>query len=374
MKRDIPFFNYRAIVQAQRDELFRAIEDVVDGGRFILQEELEAFEGALAEFLGVSHAFGVGNGTDALVLALKASGVEPDDEVVLPSHTFVATASAVAQVGAKPVLVDVRDDHLIDPDAVRSAVSPRTKALMPVHLNGRTADMGALAAIAHEHGLLIVEDAAQGLGSEFEGRKAGTFGRAAGFSFYPAKLLGCFGDGGAVVTDDADVADRISTLRNHGRMDDGSVREFSYNSRLDNVQAAVLLVKMRHFDEEIRRRREIAAFYDGRLRGVPGILLPPAPDEGGRHFDVYQNYEVELPRRDAVRERLTERGVGTIVQWGGRAVHQFPALGFDVRLPMTDRVMADSLLLPMHPHLRDEEVEYVAAAVLESADAASRAA
>ena len=374
MKRDIPFFNYRAIVQAQRDELFRAIQDVVEGGRFILQQELEDFEAALADFLGVAHAFGVGNGTDALVLALRASGVERGDEVILPSHTFVATASAVAQVGARPVLVDVRDDHLVDPEAVRRVVTPRTRVIMPVQLNGRTADMDAIQAVADEHGLLVVEDAAQGLGSAFRGRKAGTFGRAAGFSFYPAKLLGCFGDGGGVVTDDAEVADRITTLRNHGRMDDGNVREYSYNSRLDNVQAAILLVKLRHFEGEIRRRREIAAAYDERLRGLPGAVLPPPPTDDGPHFDVFQNYEIELPRRDDVRERLAERGVGTIVQWGGKAVHQFPALGFDVRLPVTERVMSDSLMLPLHPHLSDEEVEYVAAAVVEAADAASRAA
>ena len=200
--RTIPFFNYPALFARQREEILSTVERVFSAGKLILQEDLEQFEANLAQYLGVKHAFGVGNGTDGLLIALMASGVEKGDEVIMPSHTFIATGAAVHYAGATPVLADCRDDHLIDPQSVREKVTKRTKAIVPVQLNGRTCEMDALHEIADEYGLVIVEDAAQGLGSEYRRRKAGTFGRAAMFSFYPAKVLGCFGDGGGVVTND----------------------------------------------------------------------------------------------------------------------------------------------------------------------------
>jgi dTDP-4-amino-4,6-dideoxygalactose transaminase len=224
--------------------------------------------------------------------------------------------------------------------------------------------MDALQDIAVRHGLMIVEDAAQGLGSRFGGRRAGTFGVAAGFSFYPAKLLGCFGDGGAVVTSDPEVARRVGELRNHGRTEDGEVSGFSYNSRLDNVQAAILDLKLAGFEGSLTLRRRLASIYQERLGGIPDLRLPPAPDADPRRFDVYQNYEIEAPGvRDELREHLAQAGIGTIIQWGGKAVHQFSALGFDLELPITERIMRDSLLLPMHAALTEDDAEYVADAV-----------
>jgi dTDP-4-amino-4,6-dideoxygalactose transaminase len=364
VRRSLPFFDYPALFRAHETEFMSTLQRVLASGKLILQEDLERFERNLADYLGVAHAFGVGNGTDALLIALRASGVGPGDEVILPSHTFVATASAVHHAGAKPVLVDVGDDHVIDPDLVERAVGPATRAIMPVQLNGRTCDMDALRAIADRHGLIIVEDAAQGLGSEFRGRKAGTFGKAAGFSFYPAKLLGCFGDGGAVVTNDPEVARRVAELRNHGRTEHGDVSELSYNSRLDNLQAAILDLKLATFEDALALRRRIASIYHERLLPIQDLRLPPAPDADPGRFDVFQNYEIEAPgQRDELRAHLSEAGIGTIIQWGGKAVHQFSALGYQAELPVTERIMRDSLLLPMHAALTEADAEYVAETV-----------
>jgi len=357
--RTIPFFNYPGLFARQREEILSTVERVFAAGKLIMQEDLEQFEVNLAQYLGAKHAFGVGNGTDGLLIALIAAGVGRGDEVILPSHTFIATGAAVHHSGAIPVLADCRDDHLIDPASVRAKVTKRTKAIVPVQLNGRTCEMDRLQEIAEEHGLVIVEDAAQGLGSEYRGRKAGTFGRAAMFSFYPAKVLGCFGDGGGVVTDDDQIADRIKTLRNHGRMDDGDVSGWCFNSRLDNLQAALLDLKLKSFPEEVRRRREIAAVYQERLAAIGALRLPPSPRSDARHFDVYQNYEVEAHRRDELRDHLKANGVHTILQWGGKALHHFPALGFTVDLPITERIIARSLLLPMNTSLTDDDVSYI---------------
>jgi dTDP-4-amino-4,6-dideoxygalactose transaminase len=357
--RTIPFFNYPALFARQREEILSTVDRVFSAGKLILQEDLEQFEANLAQYLGVKYAFGVGNGTDGLLIALMASSVGKGDEVIMPSHTFIATGAAVHYAGATPVLADCRDDHLIDPKSVRGNVTKRTKAIVPVQLNGRTCDMDLLHEIADEYGLVIIEDAAQGLGSEYRGRKAGTFGRAAMFSFYPAKVLGCFGDGGGVVTDDDQVADRVKALRNHGRMDDGGVSGWSFNSRLDNVQAALLDLKLRSFPEEVRRRREIAARYQECLSEIEELRLPPGPNADPLHFDVYQNYEVEAHQRDELREHLKANGVHTILQWGGKAIHHFPALGFDVDLPVTERIISRSFLLPMNTSLTDDDVNYI---------------
>src|SRR5262249_655675 len=234
-----------------------------------------------------------------------------------------------------------------------------TSAIMPVQLNGRTADMDALQAIAKAHGLLIVEDAAQGLGSRFRGRFAGTFGAAGTFSFYPAKVLGCFGDGGAVVTNDHAVARQVALFRDHGRDETGRVVAWGLNSRLDNLQAAILGYKLKSFGADVARRRSVAARYQAELGDVKELALPPAPDADSDHFDVYQNYEIEAERRDELKGYLERWGVRTIIQWAGTPVHQFRELGFDVRLPRTDRLFTRCLMLPMNTALSDDDIDYV---------------
>ena len=333
---------------------------VMERGAFILQNDLVEFEEALSGFLGSNHVAGVANGTDGLNIALRAIGIGAGDEVIVPSHTYVASVASIHFAGATPVLVDCGPDHLVDAAAVASAVTPRTAAIMPVQLNGRTCEMDALQAIATRHGLANVEDAAQALGSKFKGRNAGTFGMAAAFSFYPAKLLGCFGDGGAVTTDDADVARKVSLLRDHGRDENGLVVDWGLNSRLDNLQAAVLSVKFHRIELEIERRREIARIYHEGLSDLDDLLLPPGPDSDADHFDVYQNYEIESGRRDELREQLERDGVRTIIQWGGRAVHQLEGLGLKgVDAPYTERMFTRCFLLPMNTSVTNEEAEYI---------------
>jgi dTDP-4-amino-4,6-dideoxygalactose transaminase len=356
----IPFFRYPHLFEQQRDEILKALTAVMDRGAFILQSDLVEFETALAGFTGANYALGVANGTDALNIALRAADIGVGDEVIVPSHTYVASAASIHFAGATPVLVECGADHMIDPAAVAAAVTPRTGAIMPVQLNGRTCDMDALQAIADRHGLLIIEDAAQALGSKFKGRNAGTFGIAAEFSFYPAKVLGCFGDGGGLTTNDSAMARKMSLLRDHGRDENGLVVTWGLNSRLDNLQAAVLNVKFQQLEAEIERRREIARLYRQGLRDIEDFVLPPGPDDDPDHFDVYQNYEVESGRRDDLRKQLEEDGIRTIIQWAGKPVHQFEGLGFDgVNLPETDRLFTRCFLLPMNTSLTNQEVEYI---------------
>ncbi|MDP2430854.1 MAG: DegT/DnrJ/EryC1/StrS family aminotransferase [Pseudomonadota bacterium] len=359
--RNIPFFNYPALFAEQEQELTEVILDVCRRGAYILQQDLAEFEKHLAAYMGVKHAFGVANGTDAIWLGLKACGIGPGDEVILPSHTYIATAAAVHFVGATPVLADIGADHMLDPGSVAALVTPRTKAIMAVQINGRTCAMDALQALADRHGLMLVEDAAQGLGSRFQGRMAGTFGRFGTLSFYPAKLLGCFGDGGAVLTDDDGIAEQIALLRDHGRHPEtGQVVAWGFNSRLDNLQAAILDFKLKTFDQDVARRRAIAAHYQARLGDLPELALPPAPDADPRHFDVFQNYEVESERRDELRAYLEQHGVRSIVQWAGTPVHRFEALGFgETRLPTTERFFQRCLLLPMNTTLNEEDVDAI---------------
>lgn len=357
--RTIPFFNYPALFARQQAELLPLIGDVLARGAYIMQKDLLDFESALAKYLGAKHVLGVADGTMALILAAMVTRVKPGDEVIVPSHTFVASAAAVHHAGARPVLVDCGEDHLIDPASVEKAITRRTKAIMPVQLNGRTADMDALQAIADEHGLLIIEDSCQALGSRFKGRCAGTFGLAGTFSFYPSKTLGCFGDGGAFVTNDDAAAEHAMLLRDHGRGSDGDVKVFGFNSRLDNLQAAILGFKLKHYEEEIGRRRQIAAMYDEMLREIDDLLLPPAPNADPDHFDIFQNYEIESGQRDTLRAHLEKNGVKTIIQWGGKTVHQFPALGLETHLPRTDQMTSRFMLLPMNTSLSDDDVRYV---------------
>lgn len=361
----IPFFNYRGAFAAREEEFIAIIRDVLRRGAFIQQRDLAEFEQALARFLGVKYAFGVGNATDGLIISFKAAGLAPGDEVIFPSHTMVASPAAVAHVGGVPIPVDCGPDHLLDPSAVAAAVTERTRAIMPVQLNGRTCDMDALGEIAERHNLLIIEDAAQALGSKFRGRYAGTFGVAAAFSFYPAKILGCFGDGGAVVTNDDEIARRVSLLRDHGRNEHGEVEFWGFNSRLDNMQAAILHAQFRNYEDIVSRRRSIARLYDELLSDVPQVSLPPGPDSDHDHFDVFQNYEIEADWREELRSFLSTRGVGTIVQWGGTPVHKFKRLGFDVLLPETERVFERCLMLPLNMMLKDDEVRRVAALIRE---------
>lgn len=361
---EIPFFRYPHVFGQQRDEILAAMLDVMARGAFILQNEVKDFETQIAQFIGAKHAIGTANATDALELIIKAAGIGAGDEVIVPSHTFVASAASIHNNGAIPVLADCGDDHLVDPASIEALITPRTKAVMPVQLNGRVCNMDRIQAVADKHRLPVIEDSSQGLGARFKGRCAGTFGLAGVFSFYPAKVLGCFGDGGMVVTNDDKLAAKIRLLRDHGRGGHGgNVEMWSRNSRLDNLQAAIMLVKMRIYPQEITRRRELAARYQHGLQGLSALHLPPAPQDASDHFDIYQNYELQADRRDELRAHLEANGVKTIIQWGGKAIHQSPVLGFKTKLPRTDHLFTRCFLLPMNTSLTDAEVDYICAQI-----------
>lgn len=359
MKRAIPFFNYPALFAAEESELMPIIHDVLRRGAYIMQKDLLQFESNLAKYLGVKHVIGVADGTVALMMGLRAAGVGPGDEVIVPSHTFVASAAAIHHVGALPVLADCGRDHLLDAASVAGKISKKTRAIMPVQLNGRTANMDGIIELALGNDLKIVEDSAQALGSKFKGRFAGTFGVAGTCSFYPSKTLGCFGDGGAVFTNDDEAADFIRLLRDHGRAASGDVVEWGYNSRLDNLQAAVLDFKLARYDQAVARRRQLAAIYQARLGDVAELVLPPGPDADPEHFDIYQNYEIEAERRDELRAYLDAQGVKTIIQWGGKTIHQFRDLGLNSDVPFTEAMTSRFCLLPMNTSLSDDDVHYI---------------
>lgn len=357
--RTVPFFNYPALFAERGDSYIDTLRDVMARGAYIMQKDLVLFEEELASFLGARHVIGVADGTVALTLSLKASGIGAGDEVIVSTHTFVATAAAVHHVGAIPVVCDCLPDSMMDPASAQRMISDRTRALMPTQLNGRTSDMHALGALAAAHNLKIVEDSCQALGASFDGTKAGLFGLAGSYSFFPAKTLGCFGDGGAIVTNDDAAAQEIREMRDHGRSADGKVRKFGHNGRLDNIQAAILRLKLAHYDEAIDRRRAIAARYQAGLGDIGQLLLPPPPGSDPLRFDIFQNYEIQAENRTGLRDHLSAQGIGTIIQWGGWMLHQFDDLDLRTDAPYAAGMVDRYMMLPMHHMLTDDEVDYV---------------
>jgi len=330
-----------------------------------MQKDLVDFERNLAAYTGAKYAVGVANATDGLQMAFQAGGLKPGEEVIICSHTMVATAAAVHYAGGVPVPVETGPDHLIDVASIKTAITPRTRAICPTQLNGRTCDMDAIMALAAEHKLEVYEDAAQALGSKFNGKGAGTFGRAACISFYPAKVLGCLGGGGAVLTNEEEIYTKLLLLRDHGRDHTGDVVLWGLNSRLDNLEAAYLDFQLKDYPGVVTRRRAIASLYQQRLGTCRQVKLPAAPDAEADHFDIFQNYEIEAEQRTALKDYLKSREVGTLIQWGGKAVHQFRKLGFTQNLPITDALFTRLLMLPMNMAISDEDVNYVADCIVD---------
>jgi len=359
----VPFLDLAAQHAQIRGEIDAAIGCVLDTGQFVLGEQTRAFEHEFAAFCGARHAVGVGNGMDALVLILRAMDIGSGDEVIVPGMTFIATWLAVSATGATPVPVDSGAlGFNIDPAAIEAAITPRTRAIMVVHLYGEPADMAAVTAIAARHGLRVVEDAAQAHGATCRGRRAGALGDAAGFSFYPGKNLGALGDGGAVVTDDDRLAARVRALRNYGSTRKYEHDEQGVNSRLDELQAAVLRVKLRYLDGWNARRREVAALYDQLLDGSGLVLPEPAAD----CTSAWHLYVVRSTARDALCARLAAVGIDTVIHYP-KPPHQQPAYaGHAVtatHLPRTEQLHREVLSLPMGPTLSAADVERVSSAV-----------
>lgn len=355
----VPYVDLAAQNRAQEDELLEAVRQVLRHGHYILGPEVEAFERRIAARLGVAHAVGVGSGTDALVLALRAHHIGPGDEVIVPSHTYFATATAVALQGARPVFVDIDPETmLLDPAQVAEAIGPRTRAIIPVHLNGAPCDMDALCELCQAHDVALIEDAAQALGARWRGEHVGTFGTGC-FSLHPLKILGALGDAGVVVTDDAELAARLRQLRTIGHVDRDHVRWVSGNARLDTLHAAMLLVKLDRLDEALAARRAHAAAY---AQELPEELVRPAALADPRAESIFCPFVIRHPRRDALQEALAARGVDAKIHYP-LSTHRQEAFSHlpPAHLPITDRVVSEILSLPSSAELtiaqRDRVIE-----------------
>jgi dTDP-3-amino-3,4,6-trideoxy-alpha-D-glucose transaminase len=365
---NIPFLDVKAAYVELRQELDDAYQRVMLSGSFVLGREVVAFEEEFAEYVGARYCVSVGNGLEALTLILRGLGIGEGDEVLVPAHTFVATWLAVSAVGARPIPVEPDDRTLnIDPGRLRKALTPQTKAVLPVHLYGQPADMQPILSFAREHRLSVIEDAAQAHGARYRGDRAGALGDAAGFSFYPSKNLGCFGDGGAVTTNDATLADRIRLLRNYGAREKYHHDIVGSNSRLDELQAAFLRVRLRILDRWNARRAEQAQYYQQTLAGLPGLsLLAVAPQTD----PAWHVFVVRHTDRDRLRDHLTAAGVGTSIHYP-IPPHRSPAYSAryqGVELPITERVAGEVVSLPIGPHQTPEQCRSVAAAILRFAD------
>ncbi len=360
MSYKVPFVNYPEHYRRIWREVTQTVEEALSRGDLILRQQLRQFEDNIAAFVGTKYAVGLNSGTDALYLSLLAADIGKGDEVITVAHTFVATVAVIVQCGATPILIDVDEDFNMNVDQLEAAISPRTRAIMPVHLNGRLCDMDRIMKIARKHNLLVLEDAAQALGATLDGRMAGAFGLTGCFSFYPAKILGCAGDGGMLVTSDKNVAEKVQLLRDHGvKRDTGEILFYGVNSRLDNIQAAMLDVKLKYLPKWIERRRELASLYEKGLAGIAQVKTPPPP-QAGRYFDVFTNYVIRSQRRDELVAHLRESGVEVLISWP-IPMHHNPGLkltGF--RLPETERVSKDVVSLPLIPEMDNDQVKYVA--------------
>lgn len=366
MKQKVPFLDMKPQYEELRAEMDSAYQRVMDSGWYILSDEVGNFEKEFAQYLGVSHCIGVGNGLEALQLILMGYGIGEGDEIIVPANTYIASWLAVSYVGATPIPVEPdAGTYNIDPARIESAITKRTKAIMPVHLYGQPSEMDAINQIAEEHGLYVVEDSAQTHGARFNGRMAGALGSAAGFSFYPTKNLGAFGDAGAVTTDDAQLADRIRVLRNYGSRKKYFNEVKGHNSRLDPLQAAFLRVKLKRLDEWNQRRSRIAEFYLEGLSDIPDVVLPTIAPNAAH---VWHLFVISAADRDQLQAHLEQRGVGTLVHYP-IPPHLSEAYA-DLKykrgdFPISERIADSVLSLPMGPHLHLDEAGYVVECVKE---------
>ena len=357
----VPFLDLQRINDRHRAAYQAALSRVLDSGRVLLGEETAAFEREFAAWCGTEHCVGVGNGYDALHLVLRAWGITAGDEVIVPSHTFIATWLAVSEVGARPVPVEPAPGSCnIDPALVEAAITPRTRAIIAVHLYGRPAPMRELQAIAHRHGLKLLEDAAQAHGAQLGGQRCGSLADAAAFSFYPGKNLGALGDGGAITTRDGALADQLRRLANYGSRIKYHHEVVGVNSRLDELQAAFLRERLRVLDADNAHRRQVARTYLQGLAGLPGLVLPTADDSDSQ--SAWHLFVVRHPQRDALAERLTARGIATLVHYPV-PIHRQGAYAASpaaqLALPAADTWAREALSLPMGPTLSEADVQAV---------------
>lgn len=363
----IPVLDLKAQYATIREEIQAAINNVLENQHFILGPEVKALEQEVARYCGRKYAVGVASGTDALLLGLKACGIGPGDEVIVPSFTFIATADCVSLLGATPVFAEVDPNTFnLDPDDVSARITSRTRAVVPVHLYGQCADLDPLLDLAQSHGLKVVEDCAQAIGATYRGRLAGSIGDVGCFSFFPSKNLGGYGDGGMVLTDSDELHRHLISLRAHGSTKKYFSEEQGWNSRLDELQAAILRVKLRHLPQWTKQRRATAGRYDDLLRGLPGLSIP---QRNGFGEHVFHQYTVRIPHRDQVQKRLAGFGISTMVYYPV-PIHLQPiyaGLNYENgSFPITERISQEVLSLPMFPELTEAQSEYVAQGLVEA--------
>ncbi len=355
----IPYVDLARQHAAIKSELMEAVSSVIDSGQFILGPEVAHLERSFAQLCQRKFAVSVKSGTDALILALRVLGVGPEDEVITVPNSFIATASAIALVGARPVFVDVRDDYNMDPNQIEGAITGRTKAILPVHLTGRPADMKPILEVARRRGLHVLEDCAQAVFAKCDGKPVGSLGVMGCFSFHPLKTLNACGDGGIVVTDDEQLSEQLRLLRNLGLKSRENCVAWSANSRLDTIQAAILLVKLRHVARWTQQRRLNAAFYQGALRGVHQVRVPmDKPHEEA----VYHTFVIQAESRDELRKHLKDRGIGTDVHYPVPIHRQDVAAGLDCgtgRFPVAEEQAGKILSLPIYPELTQDDLEHI---------------
>jgi dTDP-4-amino-4,6-dideoxygalactose transaminase len=358
----VPFVDPKEHYRRLKPEIDGAITDCFAKGDLVMRQQLRDFEANLASFVGTKYAIGLNSGYHALHFSLLAANVGPGDEVITVGHTFVACVSAIVHCGATPVLVEVAEDYNMSPEEFEAAITPKTKAVMPVHLNGRVCNMDRIMEIANRHNIAVVEDAAQALGAAYGGTRAGAFGATGCFSFYPFKVLGGFGDGGAITTNDPDIALAVGRLRFNG--EDRETGEYHYHGHtalLDNVQAAVLDVKLRHLPDWIEHRRQIASHYHEGLSGVGDLQLPQFSQV--EHYDIFQNYVIRTGQREKLREHLTAEGVETLLHWP-KPMWEHKALELkDPHLLETENICREVISLPMSAETTYEHVDITVAAI-----------
>ena len=363
MQKKIPYVDVSGQHAGLNAQLHEAFDRVLAHGHFILGEEVEEFERRFADLAGTPFAIGVNSGTDALILSLRALGIGSGDEVITAPNSFVASAGCVALVGARPVFVDVREDYNLDQELLEHAITPRTKAIIPVHLTGRPADMDPIMDIARRHRLRVVEDAAQAVSAEYRGRRVGSFGDTGCFSLHPLKTLNACGDGGVVVTHSPELCERIRLLRNLGLRTRENALMWSGNSRLDTLQASLLLVKLRYVDEWTEKRRAHARFYQENLKDLPGVQ---APGDAPHERSVYHIFVIQADRRDELKQYLADQGIGTAIHYPLPIHLQEAAAALGYRrgdFPVAERQAARILSLPVYPELGREELEQVTTAI-----------
>lgn len=353
----IPFFYLKPLHHELADALRDAVERVLDSGWYVLGPEVEAFERELAAYHSIDHAVGVANGTDAIELALRALDIRPGAEVITVAHTAVPTVTAIERAGCRPVFADIdRETYTLDPQCLERVISSRTEAIVPVHLYGQSADMPAMMQIAKRHRLAVIEDCAQALGAECDGRGAGTWGHAAALSFYPTKNLGACGDAGAVLTNDPATAEKARQLRSYGQVDRDHFRVRGINSRLDEIQAAILRVKLESLEADLQERRSLAAMYDESLSGV---TLPVVRENCSHSYCLYV---VRHSQRDMIREHCESAGIGTLVHYSTPVhLHEaFADLGYaSGSLPETEAAAAEVVSLPLYFGLTPEDIHFI---------------